>query len=164
MTEELILECLNVVWRRWPCALLRKCAMLVLDSFRGHITEKVKAKVNRVSDLVVITIIPIKYVHWKCCPSSCNHTVMQMIPNLSEMQATYLCSRQASYRNEMELSSATPKCAHARFCYIQILYVSYTRCQHEKYPDSYKLVITYEKHIDVCWFEIILASALKSNA
>jgi hypothetical protein len=55
MTEELILEWLNVVWKRQQGALLCKCAMLVFDSFRGHMTERVKAKVNEDSDLVVIS-------------------------------------------------------------------------------------------------------------
>jgi hypothetical protein len=53
MTEELILKWLNMVWKRRQGALLRKCTMLVLDSFHGHMTERVKAKVED-SDLVVI--------------------------------------------------------------------------------------------------------------
>jgi hypothetical protein len=54
MTEELILEWLNVVWERRPGALLCKRSILVLDSFHGHMTVRVKAKVNEDSDLVVI--------------------------------------------------------------------------------------------------------------
>jgi hypothetical protein len=54
MTEEIILQWLNVVWKRQPGTLLSKSAMLVLDNFRGHMTERVKAKVNKDSDLVVI--------------------------------------------------------------------------------------------------------------
>jgi hypothetical protein len=54
MTEQLILEWLNVVWKRRPGTLLRKSAMMVLDSFRGHTTERVKAKVNEDSNLLVI--------------------------------------------------------------------------------------------------------------
>jgi hypothetical protein len=55
MSEDLILEWLNVVWKRRPGTLLHKCAILVLDSFHGHMTERVKAKVNEDSDLVVIS-------------------------------------------------------------------------------------------------------------
>jgi hypothetical protein len=53
MTEELILDWLNVVWKR-SRTLLCKLAILVLDSLHGHMTEKMKAEVNGDSDLLVI--------------------------------------------------------------------------------------------------------------
>lgn len=58
MTEELILKLLNVVWKRWPGALLHKCTMLVLDSFCGHMAERVKAEVSEESDLVILGGLP----------------------------------------------------------------------------------------------------------
>jgi hypothetical protein len=51
--EELILEWLNMMLERWLGGLLCKCTMLVVGSFRGHVTESVRAEVNRVSDLVI---------------------------------------------------------------------------------------------------------------
>jgi hypothetical protein len=54
MTEELILEWLNVVWKRQLVTLLHRCSMLVLDSFHGHKMERVEAKVNEDSILVAI--------------------------------------------------------------------------------------------------------------
>jgi hypothetical protein len=40
--EELMVEWLKEVWHRRPGALLNKREMLVLDAFKGHLTEKVK--------------------------------------------------------------------------------------------------------------------------
>jgi hypothetical protein len=54
MTEDLILEWLNVEWRRQLGALLCICATLVLDSFHGHRIVRAEAEVNKDSDLVVI--------------------------------------------------------------------------------------------------------------
>jgi hypothetical protein len=54
MTEELILEWLNMVWKRRLGTLLCKHAMLILDNFQGNMTERVKPKVNKDSDLLVI--------------------------------------------------------------------------------------------------------------
>jgi hypothetical protein len=54
MTEELILEWLNMVWKRQPGTLLSKCTILVLDGFCGRITKMMTAKVCMDSDLVVI--------------------------------------------------------------------------------------------------------------
>jgi hypothetical protein len=47
MTEELILEWLNMVRTRWLGALLRECTLLVLDSFHRQMTGWIKAKVNK---------------------------------------------------------------------------------------------------------------------
>ncbi|KAJ8868502.1 hypothetical protein PR048_030030 [Dryococelus australis] len=49
MTDELALDWLNDVWKHLPGGR----AMLVLDSFRGYLTEKLRS-VNEDSDLVVI--------------------------------------------------------------------------------------------------------------
>ena len=55
MTEELVADWLKVVWGRRPGALLRKRGMLILDSFRGHITEKIRKQISEMNtDLVVI--------------------------------------------------------------------------------------------------------------
>jgi hypothetical protein len=54
MTEKLILEWLNVVWKRQPGALLCKNTMLVLDSFHGCVTERVEAEVSEDSGLALI--------------------------------------------------------------------------------------------------------------
>jgi hypothetical protein len=53
MTEEPILEWLDLVWKRWQGALLCKLTVMVLDSICEHITETVKAEVNENSDLVI---------------------------------------------------------------------------------------------------------------
>jgi hypothetical protein len=39
MMEELMVEWLKEVWHRRPGALLKKRGMLVLDAFRGHLTD-----------------------------------------------------------------------------------------------------------------------------
>ncbi|PNF29643.1 hypothetical protein B7P43_G16388 [Cryptotermes secundus] len=55
MTEELYLDWLKSVWFRRPGALLRQRSMLVVDSFRSHLTENVKVKMRQEkSDMVVI--------------------------------------------------------------------------------------------------------------
>lgn len=55
MTDDLVVDWINTVWARRPGGLLRQKSMLVLDSFRGHLTEKVKSKIREEkSDLVVI--------------------------------------------------------------------------------------------------------------
>jgi hypothetical protein len=50
MTKRLVIKWLNMVWRSWLDAL---CNMLVLDSFHGHMREKVKAEANKHSDIVI---------------------------------------------------------------------------------------------------------------
>lgn len=53
--DDLVLEWLRLVWDRRPGALLGLPNMLVLDSFRGHLTAKVKEKLRSSgTDLVVI--------------------------------------------------------------------------------------------------------------
>lgn len=55
MDQALVLDWLKVVWNNRPGALLRKRGMLVLDAFRGHLTEPVKAQLeNFNTDLVII--------------------------------------------------------------------------------------------------------------
>lgn len=55
MTSELMVDWLKTVWLRRPGALFHLPSMLVLDSFRGHITEEVKDQCRKHdSDLVVI--------------------------------------------------------------------------------------------------------------
>jgi hypothetical protein len=53
MTEEPILEWLDLVWKRLQGALLCKLTVMVLDRICEHITETVKAEVNENSDLVI---------------------------------------------------------------------------------------------------------------
>lgn len=53
--EETVLEWFRLVWCRRPGALLKPRSMLVLDSFRGHITDRVKKSIaNEGCDLVII--------------------------------------------------------------------------------------------------------------
>lgn len=55
MTEELMVDWIRTVWCRRPGALLSRKAMLVLDAFRGHLTESVKKKLDEErTELVVI--------------------------------------------------------------------------------------------------------------
>jgi hypothetical protein len=44
--QELMVEWLKEVWHRRPDALLKKRGMLVLDAFKGHLTENVKTVVS----------------------------------------------------------------------------------------------------------------------
>ena len=46
MTIDLMLDWLKVVWDRRPGTLLKKRDMLVLDSFKGHITTEVKEQAS----------------------------------------------------------------------------------------------------------------------
>jgi len=55
MTEELMLEWLNIVWGRSPRAFLNQPSMLVLDAFKGHLTDSVKNQLHKMkTELVVI--------------------------------------------------------------------------------------------------------------
>lgn len=55
MNESLMLEWIRLVWNRRPGALFQRPNMLVLDSFRGHLTASVKrALCDGKTDLVVI--------------------------------------------------------------------------------------------------------------
>jgi hypothetical protein len=56
MTEELMVEWLREVWHRRPGALLKKRGMLVLDAFKGRLTEKVKTVASNLlnTDQVII--------------------------------------------------------------------------------------------------------------
>ena len=55
MNNELMLDWLKCVWFRRPGAMLNMKSMLVLDAFRGHLTEDVKSSLKRNKvDLVVI--------------------------------------------------------------------------------------------------------------
>jgi hypothetical protein len=49
-----LFEWLNVVWKRQPGILLRKCTMLVLDSLCEYMMGRVKVRVNKDSSLLVI--------------------------------------------------------------------------------------------------------------
>jgi hypothetical protein len=53
---ELMVKWLKEVWHRRPSALLKKRGMLVLDGFKGHLTEKVKTVASNLlnMDLVII--------------------------------------------------------------------------------------------------------------
>lgn len=55
MTEDLTIDWLKTVWMRRPGALFKQPSMLVLDAFKGHTTEKVKAAIKEMgSDFVCI--------------------------------------------------------------------------------------------------------------
>jgi hypothetical protein len=47
MDQDLVKDWVDKVWDRRPGALHRQKAMLVLDSFRGHLNEDVKKKLQR---------------------------------------------------------------------------------------------------------------------
>ena len=55
MDEKLMKDWVNKVWNRRSGALLKKPAMLVLDSFRGHLVDDVKRELSEgKTDLVII--------------------------------------------------------------------------------------------------------------
>jgi hypothetical protein len=55
MTEELVLEWLKIVWSHWPRTFLNQLPMLVLDAFKGHVTDSVKDQLRKMkTELVVI--------------------------------------------------------------------------------------------------------------
>jgi hypothetical protein len=55
MTAELMQDWLGSVWERRPGGLLNRNSMLVMDAFRGHLTEEIKTRLkNKNCDLVVI--------------------------------------------------------------------------------------------------------------
>jgi len=55
MTEELMLEWLKIIWGRRPRAFLNQPSMLVLDAFKGHLTDSVKNQLCKMkTELVVI--------------------------------------------------------------------------------------------------------------
>jgi hypothetical protein len=55
MTNELMMDWVKVVWKRRPGTLLNKHGMLVLDSFKGHLTQQVKEEMRKANtDLIVI--------------------------------------------------------------------------------------------------------------
>jgi hypothetical protein len=55
MTADLMNDWLKNVWNKRPGTVQKMRAMLVLDSFRGHITNEVKRKIKSLkSDLVII--------------------------------------------------------------------------------------------------------------
>ena len=55
MTEELLLEWLKIVWSHRPGAFLNQLSMLVLDAFKGHVTDSVKDQLRKMeTELVVI--------------------------------------------------------------------------------------------------------------
>ena len=55
MMEELILEWLKIVWGRRPRAFLNQPSMLVLDAFKGHLSDSMKNQLCKMkTELVVI--------------------------------------------------------------------------------------------------------------
>jgi hypothetical protein len=55
MTNELMMDWVKVIWKRRPGTLLNKCGMLVLDSFKGHLTQQVNKEMRKANtDLIVI--------------------------------------------------------------------------------------------------------------
>jgi hypothetical protein len=58
MMEELMVKWLKEVWHRRLGALLKKRGMLVLDAFKGHLTQKVKTAASNLlnTDLMIIPV------------------------------------------------------------------------------------------------------------
>lgn len=55
MNSDLVIDWIQAIWEKRPGALLARRSMLVLDSFRGHCTDAVKARLaDNGTDLVVI--------------------------------------------------------------------------------------------------------------
>lgn len=55
MTSELMQDWLGCVWERRPGGLLKRDSMLVMDAFRGHLSDNIKTRLaNGKCDLVVI--------------------------------------------------------------------------------------------------------------
>ena len=58
MESRLVVDWLKVVWARGPGGLRRRRNMLVLDAFRGHVTDEVKKQVKELNgDLVILVIL-----------------------------------------------------------------------------------------------------------
>jgi hypothetical protein len=56
MMEELKVKWLKEVWHRRPGALLKKRGILVLDAFKGHLTEKVKTVSSNLLNTALVII------------------------------------------------------------------------------------------------------------
>jgi len=55
MTEELMLEWLKIVWGHRPRTFLNQPSILVLDAFKGHLTDSMKNRLRKMkTELVVI--------------------------------------------------------------------------------------------------------------
>ena len=54
MTEGLMLEWLKIVWGRRPRAYLNQPSMLVLDAFKGHLTDSVENQLCKMNTELVI--------------------------------------------------------------------------------------------------------------
>jgi hypothetical protein len=55
MTNELMIDWVKVVWKRRPGTLFNKRGILILYSFKGHLTQQVKEEMRKANtDLVVI--------------------------------------------------------------------------------------------------------------
>jgi hypothetical protein len=56
MTEELMLEWLKIVWSHRPGTFLNQLSMLVLDTFKGHVTDSVKDQLCKMK--IKLVVIP----------------------------------------------------------------------------------------------------------
>jgi hypothetical protein len=56
MMEELMVKWLTEVWQKKPRAFLKKRVMLVLDAFKGHLTEKVKSESSNLLNMDLVMI------------------------------------------------------------------------------------------------------------
>jgi hypothetical protein len=55
MTYDLMIDWIKVVWNQRPGFLLDKSDMLVLDAFKGYLTQEAKGEIRKANtDLVVI--------------------------------------------------------------------------------------------------------------
>lgn len=56
MDEELVVDWLKTVWGNRPGAMLAKKSLLVLNSFHGHLTEKVKAELREKHTVLAVIL------------------------------------------------------------------------------------------------------------
>ena len=54
MTEDLMVDWLRCVWAQRPGAICQLNSLLSLDAFRGHLTDKVKNKFNRIKSQMAV--------------------------------------------------------------------------------------------------------------
>ena len=63
MMEDMILEWLKIVWGRRPRAFLNQPSMIVLDAFKGHLTDPVKNKLRKMK----LSLLSFQVEWHQCC-------------------------------------------------------------------------------------------------
>ena len=83
MINDLMVEWLKCVWNKWPGALLKRCGLLVLDSFHGHTTDEIKKLLyeemktditvipGRITSQLQVMDVGVNKPLKKCCISNC---------------------------------------------------------------------------------------------